>query len=341
MATDLLIRPATPADTEPILDLVKRSLGEATIPRSKEYWKWKHQANPFGPSPCLVAEADGQIVGLRAFMRWAWQVRGATVPAVRAVDTATDAAWRGKGIFTRLTLALLEQMRDEGVAFVFNTPNRRSMPGYLKMGWSSLGRLSLWARPVRLGRLARVLSPARRQGGDDGDPGGDCGSPVSELLEDPALPRFLDALSPEEQRFSTPRSREYAHWRYTAIPGFDYRAAWDLDGDNGAAVVVRLRDRERVRELRLCQLLVGGTLKSRRMGRDLLRSLLRETGADVATAMGSSGTPVQRVLLRSGFLPVPRSGPVMTVRPLSASTNGLDPLRRSAWDLSIGDLELF
>jgi hypothetical protein len=29
------------------------------------------------------------------------------------------------------------------------------------------------------------------------------------------------------------------------------------------------------------------------------------------------------------------------VRPLASQNGGLDPLRRSDWDLSIGDLELF
>jgi hypothetical protein len=57
--------------------------------------------------------------------------------------------------------------------------------------------------------------------------------------------------------------------------------------------------------------------------------------------MAVTGTPELRVLLRSGFLPAPRMGPVMTVRPLNDVTNGLDPLRRSDWQLAIGDLELF
>jgi GNAT superfamily N-acetyltransferase len=341
MPGDLIIRAAAPSDADPILDLVRRSLGEARVPRSREYWEWKHRDNPFGPSPCLVAEADGRIVGLRAFMRWAWRAQDTIVPAVRAVDTATDAAWRGRGIFTRLTLALLEQMQQEGVAFVFNTPNQRSRPGYLKMGWISLGRVSLWARPVRLGRMARVLMPIGRSGREEEDPAAVVGAPAAELFQDPALPGFLASLAGADDRFSTPWTRESAHWRYVAIPGLAYRAGWDLDGEDGAAVVVRVGTRGKMRELRLCQVWVGSTANSRRMGCEIVRSLMHGTEADVATAMGLPGTAAQRVLLRSGFVPAPRMGPVMTVRPLSASRNGMDPLRRSSWDLSIGDLELF
>src|SRR5688572_20647647 len=111
MATDLVIRPATASDTGEILGLVKLSLGEGRIPRHLDFWTWKHGRSPFGPSPMLVAESDGRLVGLRVFMRWMWRAQGTTWPAVRAVDTATHPDWRGKGIFSRLTLALLDQMK--------------------------------------------------------------------------------------------------------------------------------------------------------------------------------------------------------------------------------------
>lgn len=342
MGSDVLIRPATQADTGQILDLVKLSLGEGRIPRHIAYWGWKHGSNPFGPSPCLVAESDGHLVGLRAFMRWNWRARGATVPSVRAVDTATHPDWRGQGIFSRLTLALLEWVKAEGVAFVFNTPNKQSRPGYLKMGWVSLGRTSFWVRPLQPLQMIRSLlssRPSERSLGD-ADAGAGCSS-ARELVEQPALSRLLDALAQREDRLATPRSREYLHWRYVAIPGFAYRAVWSLDRDDGAVIIFRSKTQGPLRELRLCEVLVGQTAASREMGQDLLRSLVRGAAAHYATGMAVPGTPAQRVLLQSGFLPAPRMGPVMTVRPLNGVTSGLDPLRRSSWRLSAGDLELF
>ncbi len=38
--------------------------------RTPELFAWKHIDNPFGRSIILVAEAEGTIAGLRAFMRW-------------------------------------------------------------------------------------------------------------------------------------------------------------------------------------------------------------------------------------------------------------------------------
>jgi hypothetical protein len=130
-------------------------------------------------------------------------------------------------------------------------------------------------------------------------------------------------------------------WRYVEIPSLEYRAAWQLDGDEGAAIIFRFKQGGALRELRLCDVLVGNTGKSKRMGQDLVRSLVRGGEAHFASAMAVTGTPGQRVLLRSGFFPAPRMGPMMTVRVLNGVRNGPDPLLRTGWDLSIGDLELF
>src|SRR5688572_29913041 len=124
MSDEILVRSAVEDDTGRILKLLKASLGEGTIPREAGYWNWKHRTNPFGASPALLAEHDGQLVGLRAFMRWSWLRDGVEIQAVRAVDTATHPGWQGRGIFTRLTLALVEAVKAEGVSFVFNTPNQ-------------------------------------------------------------------------------------------------------------------------------------------------------------------------------------------------------------------------
>ena len=156
MPDDLHIRRATASDEAALLELLRVSMGEDAVPWTSAYWRWKHEANPFGASPVLVAEADGRFVALRAFMRWTWQSGDRAVPAVRAVDTATHPDYRGRGLFKRLTLRLRDEMEAEGIGFVFNTPNAQSRPGYLKMGWSLVGKPTLWVRPVQPVRLARA-----------------------------------------------------------------------------------------------------------------------------------------------------------------------------------------
>jgi GNAT superfamily N-acetyltransferase len=336
-------RLATEEDTPRMLALVRQSLGEGPIPRSIEYWRWKHAQNPFGASPCLLAEADGEIVGLRAFMRWRWQSGARAVPAVRAVDTATHRDWRGKGIFRKLTLALVEQMTAEGVGFVFNTPNSQSRPGYLKMGWESLGRTRLWVRPSRPLRIARALlrRPAAAEANDGGDDDSLPFSPAAELLEQPGVSEFLRSLPDDDARLSTRVTPEYLSWRYAAVPGFRYYAAWELERDAAAAVVFRSKRQGALRELRVCDLIVGTGARSRAAASHLLRTVARQADADFAALMTAPGTRQHAAALGAAFIPAPRVGPIFTVRPLAAGVSPVDPTRLTNWRPSIGALELF
>lgn len=329
MDDELEIRRAIPEDTPEIVELMKLSLGEGQVPRSEAYWTWKHRVSPFGVSPCLLAVADGRIVGLRVFMRWQWDAAGNTFDSVRAVDTATHPKWRGRGVFTKLTRALLEEMKAEDVRFVFNTPNRKSLPGYLKMGWRKIGRVSPWIRPLRL----RVFSERE---------GSEAGRPVSELLaQTDQLTTFLSALESPSGRFRTPRSVAYLQWRYAIIPDIPYRATWDFDEGEGAVLIFRRKHDGRWPELRVCECLVGRNTGSRRRARRLLRTLARCSDASFVTGMAPPGSSAGRTLLGSAFIPGPRLGPLMTVRPLAEGVGAPDPSKRTAWDLSIGDLELF
>ena len=140
------ISEAVTGDLPQMISLLKASLGEKLMPKSEAFFLWKHEKNPFGRSKILVAKENDSIIGLRAFMHWKWVSQQEIVSAVRAVDTATDPAWQGKGIFKKLTLQAVEECKNEGVDMVFNSPNPVSMQGYLKMGWEIAGRM-----PVYLG----------------------------------------------------------------------------------------------------------------------------------------------------------------------------------------------
>jgi hypothetical protein len=101
---------------------------------TKEAFLWKHFENPFGKSYGLLAVDNERIVGLRMFMRWEFLFDKNIVKAIRPVDTCTDHDYRGQGLFKKITLQGLQNIREE-YELVFNTPNSNSLPGYLKMGW--------------------------------------------------------------------------------------------------------------------------------------------------------------------------------------------------------------
>ena len=215
------IRPYRDADEQAVLGLLNDALGGGPAgTRPAEFFRWKHLENPFGRSFMLVAETDGRIVGLRAFMRWEFVAGDRRFRAVRAVDTATHPDHQGKGIFSRLTLEALDALRDEA-DFIFNTPNEKSLPGYLKMGWQVVGQVPI---RIRVRRPIRFATRARswRSASELGQVPSSSAAPASELLDE-----RIDGLLVDGERSA--RHRDAAGRGVPAValrsaPLLDYRA---------------------------------------------------------------------------------------------------------------------
>jgi predicted N-acetyltransferase YhbS len=316
LISGLDVRPASPEDRPAILDLLSRALGWGDDPRFAELFAWKHEQGAFGPSPMWVATHGGQVVGLRAFMRWEFVRGGQVLKAVRAVDTATDPDYQGRGLFTALTMHGLEALREEGVDFVFNTPNEQSRPGYLKMGWREVGRLRAAVAPARATSLGRILAarmPSERWSeelpvGTNADIG------LEGLIE-------TGVQSPPAREITTNRSSDYLRWRY-GFAALRYRVIPDGTG----AVVGRLRLRGAAREF---VILDRFGIDPARADRVALRAA-REAGADYVIRLGSSS-------VGAGYVPLMFHGPMLTWRAVSSS--GMPPIAN--WNLSMGDVELF
>lgn len=319
---ELTFRRAQDADVPRMVDLMRTSLGEGTVPRTEAFFRWKHLEGPFGPSPILLAEDGDRLVGLRAFLRWQLRRGERSLRAVRAVDTATHPDYRGRGIFRRLTMGLVEELKTEGVDFVFNTPNDKSGPGYLKMGWRTVGRLPVLLRP----RLALALRLLRRSDWGRIDP--DEATALERAVDDSRIGGWFGEMAGE--RGHTERTPAYLRWRYLDVPGVAYGASFD---PRSHLLVFRRRLRRGLRELTLCEVVLaprrGAALA---VGRALM-SVAR--GAEVVSMAATSGERVRRWATLAGFIPL--SGPVLTSRPLAGPPiEGFD-----GWLWSLGDLELF
>lgn len=343
---ELTVRPARPEDRPALLDLLALCLGEGSVPRTAELWSWKHLESPFGPSPILVAEAEGRPVGLRAFLRWRWRSGGREVPAVRAVDTATHPDWRGRGVFSTLTRSLLEEVAAEGAAFVFNTPNRVSGRGYRKLGWRTVGRAPALVRALR--PLGTALRLARPEGGGPGSRRGEApdlsGFPTAAtFLASPFAGELIEALVEDRRdpRYRTALDLRYLQWRYGSPPGLDYRALWSEEPGDPAAVIFRGRARGRLREVLVTELLAPAGEPGEQRSKKLLQRLATGAGADYLVAVASPRTGERRALLRGGLLPAPGVGPRIVVRRLATARGLPDPGEPSAWRWSAGALELF
>jgi GNAT superfamily N-acetyltransferase len=329
------VRPASSSDAEEIVALLKTCLGTSNVPRTLEFWEWKHVKNPFGNSATLVAEKEGKIIGIRVFARWLWHSGDYEIPTVRAVDTATHPDWRGAGIFSHLTSTLLAQMKSENVSFVFNTPNNISLGGYLKLGWHHVTRLPIWIRPLRPFRMVLKLLFKSQS---ESDP--ETSNNVEAALREDILQRCQESML-KDTRLHTKRLSAYLKWRYADIPGFQYHANSRMEGDAAALIISRTRTRHGLKELSLSEVMVSPDSAGIGLGTDLLKEELSASSANYAVAIAADNTPEQRVLRNLKFIQLKKKGPILVLNQLNKQKLNLDVLSWSNWRCSIGDLEIF
>ena len=327
------VRRFHPGDLPDVLELLDASLGGGPAGRRPpDFFRWKHLDNPFGPSFLLLAEREGRLVGLRAFMRWRLLAGDRAVAAARAVDTATHPDFQGMGIFTRLTLAALDVVRGQ-VDLVFNTPNAKSGPGYLKMGWREVGRVPV---RVRVRRPLRLLW-GRRPGADPGQAPPVAAPAAASVLERGPEVAGLLWREPAADGLATARDLGYLRWRYGAAPLLGYRAVTDeRDGELAGLAIFRVRPRGGLWETTVAEVLAGGDQGT---ARRLLRRVARAAPADHLTFAAPAGSAAARAAARGGFLPAP-AGIMLVANPLAGDLRP-DPSELGSWSLSLGDLEVF
>lgn len=309
MTDAIEIRELVDSDLPEVLELQRVSLGESQhVERSAEQFHWKHRDNPFGTSIGLVATSSGRIVGLRTFMRWRLRDGEAHIDCVRPVDTATHPDFQRMGIFRDLTMSAIEVARDQSVHLVFNTPNEKSRPGYLKMGWSVVGEISVLAVIRPIGWLGKRGLESEQEG-------------QREVVVDGLEPRQRSGLH-------TLQTDDYLRWRYQSNPGVRYHGF----GDQGSTAVCR-RD-ARMGRVGLAVSDVYGDSPSA-----ALRSARSSTKASYLVCSFESGSQERTAAMRAGFMPVP-GVTALTLVALPLADIDSDPLDRSSWELALTDLEL-
>lgn len=332
-----------------VLKLVKDTLGnEGAVRKTEAFWRWKHEDNHFGSSYGLYARDETQAlaVGLRVLMRWQYRTTaGQVLRAVRAVDTATHPAYQRLGIFSKLTRQAVEDLKQEGVDFIFNTPNAQSLPGYLKMGWQVVAKWPLYIRilkPVRI--LTRRLKsiPASQQiikFEAFFAPGIMSWQAFAERYKRD-IPNLV--LNWEQQRRQTGlrtfRDFDYIQWRYGQHPHLTYGFYAFEHGDRLAGfAILRPNWRYGWQEIVLTEMFLQQP--DIKLGRCFLKNLSKQLRGDYLVTHFSALTFEKALLQRAGFLKVPKQGMTFTVNPLSARSQSA--LAAAAWDLTLGDLEIF
>ncbi len=309
------IREANDNDIPEIIGVLKLSLGESKLKKTKEIWEYKHFENPFGKSLILVAILNEKIVGVRAFMRWKWVIGKNEFSSFRAVDTATLPEYQGKGVFKKLTMEAIDMAgKRESNSLIFNTPNALSKPGYLKMGWQEIDKLKvqiIFLNPLRFGKPKNVDFEYFK------------GQKIKELLTEYNKSKSL------KNRLFTPKTSEYLDWRYAKNPLQKYY----IKECDSFFIALYVKHHKKFTELRISEIIFKdkAALKDAFLFANQLASQLRINIISCQAKLELSKFKIQG-----------KFGPTFTVRNINIPKENFDAFcELSKWDYSLGDLELF
>ncbi|QEG38671.1 GNAT family N-acetyltransferase [Roseimaritima ulvae] len=339
--SDIEIVPYTAEHAAEVADLLNAGLARKLVGvRDVDYWNWKHEQNPCGRSLMLMARADGRVVGIRAFMRWNMRCGGEVIQAAKPVDSVTHPDYQRRGIFSRLTRQACELAAAEGVAFLFNTPNRNSKPGYLKLGWHVVGELALYAKIVRPFSAASHALRWKLAGG--GLPPRDAyfsAEPqrASAVLLDQAVADLLKGRADGAAQLETLRTPEFLRWRYGDHPHLEYFAETVEDqGQLAGILVFRTNLRHGLREIMITDLIVRHNNTDAIVDR-LLRQLKANTRGDYWIVCMDNCSKTSTALRAWRFWTVPKKRISLVARALRP--DGLPVQQLDRWSLCFGDLE--
>lgn len=316
----MIIREATEQDIPKIVQVLKASLGEQDLPLSEKIWNYKHVNNPFGKSMILLAEENDQITGVRAFMRWKWQIGGQVFSAFRAVDTATHPEHQGKGVFKKLTLKAIELAKKERGNFIFNTPNEKSRPGYLKMGWEQVGKINV--RFLFVNPLHSIFTQKNKSYSI-------IKSCSQETIQENCV-NYNFGLEKKGKNF-TPKSADYLQWRYEENPLQSY----EVFANEQIYLAGYSKKRGKLREFRIVESIISPEINSLRPISNQIKKWSRKHGAHFVSSAPLSG--------KMDFLGFSGNfGPILTLKELNLYETNKNHLQEMGnWNYSLGDLELF
>ncbi len=307
------IRPAKIEDNPKIIEVLKAGLGEKSSQKNLQNWTYKHLNNPFGTSIVYIAESNNRIIGVRAFMKWQWQLNNIKYTAWRAVDTATHPDYQRQGVFSKLTLKALATAGEYDHSFIFNTPNKNSKSGYLKLGWQIVGKVKVHITPAILSHVFYTTKPTINKNNWDNIP---------EICAN------HNANQSIKNKLFTPKSANYLQWRYVINPFQDYTIYADTD----LFLAYYIKKHRFFKELRVSEL-IGNIYPKKKLIRNYLLQKAKENNCLIISHNHPEIFPISI----SG-----KFGPELLVNTLKNKFNFESKiLNYNYWSPSIGDLELF
>jgi hypothetical protein len=289
-------------------------------PKEVRHLDWQYVNNPGGGGYTAIAVSeDGSDAAAYSLFKVPARIGNNPTMACQSLDTLTDAAHRGKGLFSLLASDVNRQCDIENVGFVYGFPNDKSAPGFFrKLGWKSLGHppflifVSNFCYLVRKARKTKLNLP---------------NFPALAYVQIASYLRrvlggyevqfgtgFLDRYNSLWREFSAgiefcvERDLEYVKWRYLRRPDSDYRfISVYKKGTLNAIVVYVLREKHEGKIGYVMDVIfhpLHARAANLAVGKAVL--LLTLEGADVVLAWGAKGFLPRGAYTSNLFAPLPR-----------------------------------
>ena len=137
-------------------------------PRSIEMLRWQYLAPPGGEllvDLAITRTPDKRLAAIYAVFPVYMRAAGKRILAVQSLNTLTDAAYRGKGLFVSMATNLYARSVKLGAQIVYGFPNGNSAHGiFRRLQWESLDPLPVLIRPLRSSYVLRKIGAAALAG---------------------------------------------------------------------------------------------------------------------------------------------------------------------------------
>ncbi|HEX3593848.1 MAG TPA: GNAT family N-acetyltransferase [Polyangiaceae bacterium] len=276
--------------------------------------RWQFGENPTAElwADFALATATERLAAIYAVMPLRVRFGGRVLLAAQSVDTITDTAFRGRGLFLKLASECYARAERAGATCVFGFPNGSSAHGFFeKLDWAPLDPVPFIIRPLRTRYVAQRLKIESRLVPD---------ARIPVFSPRPSVNHRLVTIDPKDERaaavwnefasdvgIAVERNTDYLRWRLSR-PGAAYRAFGVEDGDHQLVAygVHRFTEKHGGRVGYVMELLHRP--EEPRAGAVVLGAILRalqSEGADVALAWNLAHSRNHRVFRRAGFVPFP------------------------------------
>lgn len=237
-----------------------------------------------------------------------------------------------------MTLRAIEVAAGEGCVILFNNPNPEAMKGYLKLGWSDMGGLRWYIKPVK----ARAFSLASIKGFLKGKA---CfwHNPRQvnwNVLQENGVVTLLDECRKAcSYSVWTARTGDFYRWRYGFAPHRAYGVSrWPAEGICEAFVIYGCAKRGTLDEIQILDIVAtpgnSGAVKA------AIKKIVKREHPDLISFAASKGHPFLQEVQRCGFIPLPKSANFVAAI-LSKEAQGAVYPPSKPFGIGLGDVDTF